>query len=350
MSKYLLFIEIYCFIYSIFSVISSNNEKNIDKNNSELVEFEFLPNIDTYKNKNGVLYKCLDYNGQNLRFDLLLKSSTDDIDDKKFKLVTNSYIEFKYNDVKNNVITDDTYSKYNINENMFGKAYGERRYLITFYGNVKESCILENLDYLLKNKRFNFVIYIEQLVGDKYYIISNKFGIVCHLTDEYYQKLREIYKKNNEENKGNNKVNNEDNKDGNKVKNEDNINNKNVDNDTKKDINNEENNKKIEDEMNEIFKDESNNNEIFNYLNNKKNDIKKIDEDKSKILKNKDFFDKEKELNNKINSNINEKLNNIDNKMKNDEFFNNSSSKKCCKNKKMKKQPKKSVVKNKFYC
>ena len=95
MGKYILFIEIYCFIYSLFSVFSSNYKEDINEN-PDLVKFTFLNNGKIWCNKDGVLIQQIEDNVQNFDIDVLFKMSTNNYKGKKFRLVTNSYIDFKY--------------------------------------------------------------------------------------------------------------------------------------------------------------------------------------------------------------------------------------------------------------
>ena len=95
--------------------------------------------------------------------------------------------------------------------------------------------------------------------------------------------------------------------------------------------------------MSEIIKDESNNNEILPFFNKNNDYLKKLEDIKTKVLKNKKIFDEKL----KINKNINKKVNIVNEQIKNDEVLDNLNKKRCCENKKNKVLKDKNCCKNK---
>jgi len=294
MSKYILLTEVYIFIQSFFFIICSDKDV---KNNNESVEFEFLE-IKNGSKKDNYIIDFIEDNGQILEKDVFVKLTKGDIKGKKFKLITNSFMDYKYDDLANNVDCDDTDLLYNMNENMF-KNVKDNIYKIKVREKINER-IFNNFDNILKKSRYYFQLFIKNS-DDKNNPIVNKNNYICFVYCEknYFENLKKQYKdylnKKNKENvkndiekntdnnvkknKENNIENNNIEKENNIVKSDENneliekeeINTENIiieseNNEKIKNIENEENDIKIENELKEVINDESNNNDIFNDL------------------------------------------------------------------------------------
>jgi len=337
MSKYILLTEVYIFIQSFCLIICSDKDV---KNNNESVEFEFLE-IRNGSKKDNYIIDFIKDNGQILEKDVFVKLTKGDIKGKKFKLITNSFMDYKYDDVDGNVYCDDTDLLYNMNENMFENV-NDNIYKIKVREKLSER-IFNNFDNIFKKNRYYFQLFIKNS-DDKNNPIVNKNNYICfvYCEDSYLENLKKQYndhlnkknkenvkndikkntdnnvKKNIENNKENNieknniKNNSENNieKENNIVKSDENneliekeeINTDNIiieseNNEKIENIENKEDNIKIENELTEVINDESNNNDVFNNL--YKKDMRHDDiiyKNKSEI----DDFNKENNIENPV--------------------------------------------------
>ena len=326
MSKYILLTEVYIFIQSFFFIICSDKDV---KNNNESVEFEFLEIKNGYKKDNYIIDFIKEDNGQILEKDVFVKLTKGDIKGKKFKLITNSFMDYKYDDVEGNVYCDDTDLLYNMNENMFENVK-DNIYKIKVREKLNER-IFNNFDNILKKNRYYFQLFIRDF-DDKDNPIVNKNNYICfvYCEDNYFEDLKKQYndylnkknkenvkndiKKNTDNNvKKNIENNNENNieKENNIVKSDENkeliekeeINTDNViiESEDNEKIENKEDNIKIENELTEVINDESNNNDVFNNLYKKDmrpDDI--ISKNKSEIVINTDDSNKKKNIENPV--------------------------------------------------
>lgn len=304
MSKYILLTEVYIFIQSFFLIICSDKDV---KSNNEPVEFEFLEIKNGSKKDKYIIDFIKEDNGQILEKDVFVKLTKGDIKGKKLKLITNSFMDYKYDDVEGNVYCDDTDLLYNMNEDMFENVK-DNIYKIKVREKLNER-IFDNFDYILKKNRYHFQLFIQDF-NDKDNPIVNKNNYIClvYFENNYLENLKKQYndylnKKNKEnvkndikkntdndvkKNVENNKENNigKNNIENNNIKEENNIvksdknkeliekeeiNTDNIiieseNNEKIENIENKENNIKIENELTEVINDESNNNDVFNNL------------------------------------------------------------------------------------
>ena len=158
MGKYLLLTEIYIFIQSFFLIICSNKDV---KNNNESVEFEFLE-IENGGKKDNYIVDNIEDNGQILEKDVFVKLTKGDIKGKNLKLITNSFMDYKYDDLDGNVYCNGTDLIYKMNENMFENV-NDNIYKIKVREKLNER-VFDDFDNTFRKNRYYFNYLFEILM------------------------------------------------------------------------------------------------------------------------------------------------------------------------------------------